>query len=93
MRLLCDVRLDDLVSDVATAAIEGSPCPDMAPPKPLAQLGELHEPGARNSCLSSAGSSERRRFSPAQLETVKIHALHVKSYTLVLSTLAIVMAV
>ena len=43
MRLLRNVGLDDLVSDVATAATEVAASPDMAPPKPLAQVRELGE--------------------------------------------------
>src|SRR5262249_11643543 len=37
-RLLGNVRFDDLVGHVATAPAEVAPCPDMAAPKPLAQV-------------------------------------------------------
>src|SRR6266705_4791705 len=43
MRLLRNVRLDDLVRDIAAAATKVAPCPDMAPPKPLAQVRKLGE--------------------------------------------------
>ncbi len=43
MRLLRDVGLDHLVSDVATPATKVAPCPDVAPPKPFTQVRELAE--------------------------------------------------
>ena len=43
MRLLRNVRFDDLVGDVAAAPAEGASCPDMAPPKPLPQVRKLGE--------------------------------------------------
>jgi hypothetical protein len=41
--LLGNVCFDDLVGDVATATAEGVPCPDMASPKPLAQVRKLRQ--------------------------------------------------
>ena len=41
MRLLRDVRFDDLIGDVAAAATEVASCPDMTPPKPLPQVRKL----------------------------------------------------
>ena len=41
MRLLGNVRLDDLVSDVAATAAKVASCPDMTPPKALAQVGKF----------------------------------------------------
>ena len=38
MRLLRNVRFDDLVSDMAAAAAEGAPCPDLAAPKALPHM-------------------------------------------------------
>ena len=43
MGLLRNVRFDDLVRDVATAAAEVAPSPHMASPKALAQMGKLRE--------------------------------------------------
>ena len=43
MRLLRNVRFDDLVSDVATAATKVASGPDMTPPKALPQMRKLRE--------------------------------------------------
>ena len=41
MRLLRNVRFDDLVSDIAAAAAEVAPCPHMAAPKALPHMGKF----------------------------------------------------
>ena len=41
MRLLGNVRFDDLVGDVAAAATKVAPRPDMAPPKALPHMGKF----------------------------------------------------
>ena len=41
MRLLRNVRFDDLVSDIAAAAAEVAPRPDMAAPKALPHMGKF----------------------------------------------------
>ena len=43
MRLLRNVRLDDLVSDMAATAAKVAPCPDMAAPKALPYVRKLGE--------------------------------------------------
>jgi hypothetical protein len=43
MRLLPNVRFDDLVCGVATVTTEVAPYPDMTSPKLIAQVGEFGE--------------------------------------------------
>jgi hypothetical protein len=52
------VDLDYLVGDVATAVTKVAPRQDMAPPKPLTQVGELAEQANRSFCLASVGPDD-----------------------------------
>ena len=58
MRLLRNVRLNDLVRDVTAPAAKVAPGPDMTVPKSPAEVGKFGQEAIGSYGLSCAGSSD-----------------------------------